>query len=286
VSWPEENTGRTRVSVVEPFSGGSGGRRIMDGVNGNDTMVGYLKSTPIESVEVDCPLVVRRHELVPESFGHGKFRGGAAVRIELEARGPECRIAVRGLDRLRFQPWGVWGGLPGTPGELKLTKDGKDEIIRQINILHLHRHDTLTMTSPGGGGFGIPLDRSTQSVLKDVRDGFLTPESARAVYAVIIADGILDEDGTEALRKDLRKKEAMYLPIFAFGPAREKYENIMDPAVAAVAAKLILREPQGKRSALLKRIQELQKKGKIPGDPAEAATWITETLGLGLPVAE
>ncbi|EAQ02163.1 hydantoin utilization protein B [Pseudooceanicola batsensis HTCC2597] len=285
VSWPEEATGRTRVSVVEPFSGGSGGRRNMDGVHGNDTMVGYLKSTPVESVEVDCPLVVRRHELVPESFGHGKFRGGAAVRIELEARAPQCRIAVRGLDRLRFQPWGVQGGAPGTAGKLSVRKEGSDAVIRQINILALARGDTLTMTSPGGGGFGPPLERAPEHVLKDVRDGFLGPDTARRHYGVAISNGQLDLEETKVLRARMME-ETGPPSLFAFGVERENYQATIDPDIAAVAAKLVLREPQGRRPALIRQIRGLQRNGELPVDPAEAETWLLRTIAFAHPAAE
>src|SRR3954447_560070 len=116
VAWPDAASGRTRVAVVEPFSGGSGGRVRADGVDANDTMIGYLKSTPVEHVEVETPLIVRRHELIPHRLGHGRFRGGAAVRIELECRAPEAMITVRGLDRFRFQPWGLRASARGLPG--------------------------------------------------------------------------------------------------------------------------------------------------------------------------
>ena len=106
-AWIDPRTGRNRVAVVEPFSGGSGGRVRADGVDATDTMIGYLKSTPIEHVEIETPLIVRRHELVPHKIGHGRYRGGASVCIEIKFRAPDLKITVRGLDRFRFQPWGA-----------------------------------------------------------------------------------------------------------------------------------------------------------------------------------
>lgn len=73
-AWVDPTSGRSRVSVVEPFSGGSGGRVRADGVDATDTMIGFLKSTPIEHVEVETPLIVRRHELVPGRIGHGRYQ--------------------------------------------------------------------------------------------------------------------------------------------------------------------------------------------------------------------
>ena len=85
-AWVDPATARRRVSTVAPFSGGSGGRRIKDGVDGTDSMIGHIKSAPIETVEIDTPVIVRRHSLEPDSFGHGKYRGGASIRFEVTVR--------------------------------------------------------------------------------------------------------------------------------------------------------------------------------------------------------
>jgi N-methylhydantoinase B len=77
----------------------------MDGVDANDPMIGSLKSTPIEHVEVETLLVVRRDELIPTALATVATTRDAAVRIELECRAPEARITVRGLNRFRFQLW-------------------------------------------------------------------------------------------------------------------------------------------------------------------------------------
>lgn len=279
VSWPDQTTGRTKVSVVEPFSGGSGGRVGMDGVNGNDTMVGYLKSTPIESVEVDCPLIVLRHELVPESFGHGKYRGGAAIRMELEANAAECRIAVRGLDRLRFQPWGVKGGQPGSTGKLEFNKDGTNQSIREINILHMHRGDTLVMTSPGGGGFGSALTRDPESVYLDVLNGLLTPALALSVYGVVITDGLLDAAKTKEARQALTTQPDQTSPaLFEFGETRDQHEQSFNPELSALAALQIVQEPKGARPYLLTDIRKKQRQGKAPKRVGEAENWIADQI--------
>ena len=202
VAWTDPRSGRGRVAVVEPFSGGSGGRVRAEGVDGNDTMIGFLKSTPIEHVEVETPLIVRRHELVADSFGHGRHRGGAAIRIELECRAPEARITVRGLDRFRFQPWGAFGGTPGNNGRAVLNPDGDGEQeLGRIRVLTMRQGDVLRMTSPSGGGFGDPFERDPAPVLREVADGLLTVDAAARCYGVAIADGAVDATATAALRR-------------------------------------------------------------------------------------
>ena len=102
----DPRSGQRHVSVVEPFIGGSGGRVHGDGVDGIDQPVGFLKSAPIEVVEMETPLVIRRFALEPGTPGPGKFRGGHAMRIELENRSMDAVMTVRGLEQFRFQPWG------------------------------------------------------------------------------------------------------------------------------------------------------------------------------------
>ncbi|WP_075293010.1 hydantoinase B/oxoprolinase family protein [Pararhizobium arenae] len=244
-SWIDAATGRSRVSVVEPFSGGSGARVRGDGVDANDTMIGYLKSTPVEYVEVEVPLVVHRYELVSDVAGHGKYRGGAAIRIEIEARVPELKIAVRGLDRFRFQPWGVYGGHPGSnsAGEV-IRADGRREVIGMVKVLTLFAGDRLLMTSSAGGGFGPAETRDPDLVLRDVLDGFISAETAREIYGVeidgdrIAADKNLSRGGEGSEFADTA---------IAIGPAREAFEALWPVEASVEYSKAILALPFGLR---------------------------------------
>jgi len=42
--------------------------------------------------------------------------------------------------------------------------------------------------SPGGGGYGSPLDRDPELVLRDWRDGIISENSMREIYGVIPAE--------------------------------------------------------------------------------------------------
>ena len=53
----------------------------------------------------------------------------------------------------------------------------------------------------GGGGFGSPLERPPQKVAHDVRQGYVSRQSAREDYGVVLdAEGGVDERGTLGLR--------------------------------------------------------------------------------------
>ena len=248
-SWVDPASGRSRVAVVEPFSGGSGGRVSADGVDATDTMIGFLKSTPIEHVEIETPLVIRRHELVPDRIGHGRFRGGASVRIDIECRAPEATITVRGLDRFRFQPWGAWGGLPGHSGRAVLNPNGKAQELGRIRVLTLREGDLLSMVSPSGGGFGDPGLRDPALVLRDVLDELITAEEAERVYRVAIAEGSVDQGRTATLRADAAGTRAGWS--VAHGPERLRYEAIWPARASTALADAAMAVPAGIRRTVL-----------------------------------
>ena len=182
------------MSWIEPMIGGGGGRPGRDGIDGCDASLGFLKTTPVETLEVEVPaILIRRFHLVADSAGPGRWRGGHAVRLDMQVFRPEGQVTARGMERLRFAPWGVAGGRagatgravlnPGTPGERALPK---------IDLLALEPGDVLSMRTPGGGGNGDPLERPIEAVAADVEAGLVTPAHARAAYGVVIADGVLD----------------------------------------------------------------------------------------------
>lgn len=250
-AWVDAATARRRVSTVEPFSGGSGGRRIKDGVDATDSMIGHIKSAPIETVEIDTPLVIRRHSLEPDSFGHGKFRGGASICFECETRIPETIFTVRGLDRFRFQPWGFDGGSagrngrtflnPGTPRETELGK---------ITVLTLRQGELLQMVSPSGGGFGDPLARDPERVLRDVLDELLSSGLALSVYGVVIKDRAVDVEATRVARLGLAKGRNSP-GRFAFGPARDAFETLWPNDASVALANAVLGSLAGLRPHLM-----------------------------------
>jgi N-methylhydantoinase B len=277
-AWTDSASGLSRVAVVEPFSGGSGGRVRSDGIEGTDTMIGYLKSTPIEHVEVETPLVVRRHALVPGRVGHGQWRGGASVCIELECRAPEVKITVRGLDRFRFQPWGAYGGHAGHSGEVVLNPDGEPKHLGRIRLLTMHSGDVLRMISPSGGGFGEPHRREPSSVHADWANGMIAESDVREVYAVVIRAGELDREATADLRAGMPGECSEWR--ITYGPERERYEEIW-PRDAAVA---LNQEVMGVRPGLRRVVQEASQAalrgGRRPITPQAAATEVIERVRL------
>jgi len=255
-------SGRRHVSVVEPFIGGSGGRVRGDGVDGIDQPVGFLKSAPIEVVELETPLVIRRFALEPGSPGAGRFRGGHAMRIEIENGSADAVMTVRGMERFRFQPWGLAGGGCGAHASCVLNPGRTGERnIGRIDVLELRRGDTLRMITPSGGGYGDPFERDPARVLEEVLDGLLTPEQARAIYGVVVAGGTLDRDATAALRRAGRREGA---GLFSYGRTRGSLEAIWPPAVSAALATLVQDVPATVRTHLVNAVRDRLRADRLP----------------------
>jgi N-methylhydantoinase B len=224
LSLPDPEAGRRHVTVIEPMIGGGGARPGLDGVDGCDSSIGFLKTTPAETLEAEVPIVVRRYHVIPDSAGPGRHRGGFGVRLDFQVFRPEGLVTARGMERLRFAPWGVAGGTagatgsvwlnPGTPGERRLSK---------IDLLALEPGDTLSVRTPGGGGHGDRFARPPAAVLADVAAGLITVDHAREAYGVVLAGGRVDEAATAALRA-ARAGERSAEP-FDFGAARCEHER-------------------------------------------------------------
>jgi N-methylhydantoinase B len=242
LSLPDPEAGRRHVTVIEPMVGGGGGRPALDGVDGCDASLGFLKSTPAETLEREVPIVVRRYHLIPDSAGPGRHRGGFGVRLDFQVFRPEGLVTARGMERLRFSPWGVAGGSAGSTGRVVLNPDGAGERqLPKIDVLALEPGDVLSVRTPGGGGHGDRFARPPAEVLADVESGLVTPAHAREAYGVVVAGGKVDEAATTALRaarQGERSTEA-----FDFGPARREHERRWPDALQDAFVALLMSLP-------------------------------------------
>jgi N-methylhydantoinase B len=229
---PDLEAGRRHVTVIEPMIGGGGGRPGRDGVDGCDASLGFLKTTPAETLEVEVPaLIVRRFHLVPDSAGPGRWRGGHAVRLDVQVFRPEGLVTARGMERLSFAPWGVAGGRAGATGKVVLNPGTRGErALPKIDLLALEPGDVLSVCTPGGGGHGDPLGRPIGEVLADIEAGLVTAAHARDAYGVVMANGAIDEAATAALRA-ARRATASAPAAFDFGPARDAHERRWPPGL-------------------------------------------------------
>ena len=197
-------TGKSYVQY-EIFGGGSGGRSGKDGVSGTNVNQSNAKIAPIEIIESEFSTRLRRFELIPDSGGPGKFRGGLGFVREYELLDHDARFSLRSTKHT-VAPKGIDGGLDGKTGHCTLNP-GTDQarvIPSRYSDHTLHPGDVVSLETPGGGGLGNPLERDPTMVLNDVRNGYVTQRKAREAYRVAIeakdGDFVLDEAQTSELR--------------------------------------------------------------------------------------
>ncbi|MFF3569142.1 hydantoinase B/oxoprolinase family protein [Nocardia jiangxiensis] len=181
--------------------GGVGARYGLDGPDASGVHFGLGRNSvpQIEPVEARCPLRVEAIEYLTDSGGAGRWRGGLGTRTTFRLL-EDAYITTRG-DRLRNGPTGRSGGLPGaTGGFYRITVDGeKIRLASKINNETFCAGEAFVVETTGGGGLGNPQDRPLEQVHTDVRNGWITRESAESVYGVIVDDH-LQVDRAASLR--------------------------------------------------------------------------------------
>ena len=118
----------------------------------------------------------------------GRTRGGFGLDYELELRNGEARASFV-MDHDRFGPQGVLGGCNGDVNKVVVLRDGEKYVplhLSKEQDIALSPGDRVRVRTPGGGGYGDPLDRDATAVFEDVRLGRYTSDQATALYGVII----------------------------------------------------------------------------------------------------
>jgi len=162
--------------------GGYGGQASKDGEEAL-TPVFNAANIPVEVHEHQSPIRVRRMELIADSGGAGRQRGGCGLRKDVELLAPSGRVSLSG-DRHRFAPPGAKGGRPGQVGRTILNPDGEARVLGSKAVVEMSEGDVLSIQLSGAGGFGPPEDRNPAAVRSDIADGFISAEAAERDYQV------------------------------------------------------------------------------------------------------
>ena len=124
------------------------------------------------------------------------------------------RVAVRAMrilhvcNGLQSAPKGVRGGTGSRfGGNVKIDRDGAEHPYPAVMVCDLEGGERLRALDQGGGGYGSPLEREPARVLADVAERYVSLETARDVYGVVVTGSIdddslaVDEAETAALRE-------------------------------------------------------------------------------------
>lgn len=195
----------------EVFGAGSAARPYADGTDAVD-MINDSKNLPAEFIEQRYPVVVEAVGLRCDSAGPGLHRGGIGFVKDI-------RMLVDGHfltynDRTAFGCFGVNGGRAGQPGGSIVNPDTPEERRYRFNqdAIPVKAGDVVRVMTPGGGGWGDPLQRDPEAIRYDVLVGLVSARSADEDYGVVLREetqGLirvveLDREATAARRELLR----------------------------------------------------------------------------------
>jgi N-methylhydantoinase B len=190
------------------YKGGMGAIEGADGYSqGAPIFAPALKTHDYELFEVQHPQFLLKHEYRTDSAGPGRWRGGLGVDYECRLEGDAITAATQG-DGLLAGASGVHGGSSGAQNLVELLLPSGDlyqphamEILPDVppgTVLH--------QLSGGGGGYGDPFDRDVEAVRQDVLQGYVSQESSRRDYGVVLRDTpngdfVVDAEATRRLRQ-------------------------------------------------------------------------------------
>lgn len=165
--------------------GGMGGRPGKDGL-ASVSFPYNVRDVSTEWSEMETPVLIERRELLSDSGGAGRWRGGLGEEMVLRAfpsgdADPDKPIVLSGsAGRMRWPPQGLFGGLPGSKGRIGVN--GTPILPTSSPEVIFHTTDVVRLELPGGGGYGDPRMRDRQLVESDLRNGYITLEAARRDY--------------------------------------------------------------------------------------------------------
>jgi N-methylhydantoinase B len=199
-----------RFIYYEYQPGGCGATNQFDGAGSSrDLASGYAALQSMEILESRFPIKMRRHEIAPDTGGAGRWRGGVSHIREVQVFGTEIEIATIG-DHTFIPPFGLLGGHSGQASRWTVIDEiGESEMSPfggKTSGRRLADGGVLRLQTAGGGGYGDPVERDPTLVLADIKGEYVTVEGAERDYGVIVVDGVIDEDRTEAAREWLRTR--------------------------------------------------------------------------------
>lgn len=207
----DPETGEVHVLTDLP-AGGWGGTPYNDGMNVTMDPLGNCQNLPAETAELLFPVRYKAFEMVTDSAGPGKNRGGCGVRAEIQFLGRGEMIWMECSRTREGSPGVNGGGYSRRQRQLRRKVDGSLESIggldddgtwrpQMLGGIPFEPGESFVFESTGGGGWGDPFERDPAAVAADVRNEMISREQAEAVYGVVVTDDFeADVQATERQR--------------------------------------------------------------------------------------
>ena len=168
--------------MSETTAGGWGAGPKNDGADALPLPLSNCSNVPAEWIENQFPyLRVTRYEMINDSCGHGRQRGGLGELKEYE-------ILMDGInysgmcDRFIHPAKGILGGTDSAKGELKIIRKGKEINLPSKTSFALKKGDLVRIITGGGGGYGSPNKRKIELLKRDIKQGIISKKIARKIY--------------------------------------------------------------------------------------------------------
>jgi N-methylhydantoinase B len=179
----DPKTGRDYVMYLIS-GGGYGGSRELDGISNGCSTIGISKTTPLEVIEQRYPVLFEEYALAEGTGGAGRRRGGFGVRYTVELRRGEARASFV-MDHGRVGPQGARGGGDGGTNTVRVRVNGSDYVpphLSKDQDITIGPGDRVTVSTPGGGGYGDPRRRERALIERDLARGYYTEDEARTKF--------------------------------------------------------------------------------------------------------
>lgn len=151
-------------TYYETMGGGCGAASGVPGRSAVQTHMTNTQNTPVEALEMACPVRVRRYGVRRGSGGTGRWAGGDGLVREFEFLAP-AQVTLL-TDRRETAPYGLAGGGAARVGRNRLNGCGVGGKV----TMAVHDGDVLTVETPGGGGYGasvhLPLEDGDRPVVE------------------------------------------------------------------------------------------------------------------------
>jgi len=142
-------------TYYETIAGGQGALPYKDGEDGIHTHMTNTANTPIEALELLYPLQVEKYELIVDSGGNGKFKGGLGIRRAIKVLADDATLSIQS-ERRKYPPKGLLGGENGRKGKNYLLRNKRRLDLHSKVTMRLEKDDIVVIETPTGGGYGEP----------------------------------------------------------------------------------------------------------------------------------
>jgi N-methylhydantoinase B len=186
--------------------GGGGAGHGHDGHHNIAPIFGVSTMTQdYEMHELQNPHFLLQHEYATDTCGPGRWRGGAGIEARCRVDGERVTTVIQSEVG---RAYGAFGGKPGGQNRFEIHyPDGSSYVPSAKESIPgvLPPGSVFHQISGGGGGFGDPHERPAEEVLRDVRDGLVSIQSAWEDYGVAIAPGLTIDRTATARRRGERE---------------------------------------------------------------------------------